>query len=112
MGKRSRSKSPPRPKIQKSRTTDTIIPETSPTVYNRWPSAQRQREGEGESDSEEKSGSEMIRRDVFTSKDKVNYLTFLKAQLMQEYGILPHSRTYYCLLFSLYHMFIVFVISY
>ena len=31
---------------------------------------------------------------------------------MQEYGILPHSRTYYCLLFSLYHMFIVFVISY
>ena len=32
--------------------------------------------------------------------------------LVQEYGILPHSRTYYCLLFSLYHMFIVFVISY
>ena len=31
---------------------------------------------------------------------------------IQEYGILPHSRTYYCLLFSLYHMFIVFVISY
>ena len=31
---------------------------------------------------------------------------------VQEYGILPHSRTYYCLLFSLYHMFIVFVISY
>ena len=31
---------------------------------------------------------------------------------LQEYGILPHSRTYYCLLFSLYHMFIVFVISY
>ena len=31
---------------------------------------------------------------------------------MQEYGILPHSRTYYCLLFSLYHMFIIFVISY
>ena len=32
--------------------------------------------------------------------------------LVQEYGILPHSRTYYCLLFSLYHMFIIFVISY
>ena len=32
--------------------------------------------------------------------------------ILQEYGILPHSRTYYCLLFSLYHMFIVFVISY
>ena len=31
---------------------------------------------------------------------------------MQEYGILPHSRPYYCLLFSLYHMFIIFVISY
>ena len=31
---------------------------------------------------------------------------------VQEYGILPHSRTYYCLLFSLYHMFIIFVISY
>ena len=31
---------------------------------------------------------------------------------MQEYGILLHSRTYYCLLFSLYHMFIIFVISY
>ena len=31
---------------------------------------------------------------------------------MQEYGILPHFRTYYCLLFSLYHMFIIFVISY
>ena len=33
-------------------------------------------------------------------------------EVVQEYGILPHSRTYYCLLFSLYHMFIVFVISY
>ena len=32
--------------------------------------------------------------------------------IVQEYGILPHSRTYYCLLFSLYHMFIIFVISY
>ena len=32
--------------------------------------------------------------------------------MLQEYGILPHSRTYYCLLFSLYHMFIIFVISY
>ena len=31
---------------------------------------------------------------------------------LQEYGILPHSRTYYCLLFSLYHMFIIFFISY
>ena len=31
---------------------------------------------------------------------------------LQEYGILPHSCTYYCLLFSLYHMFIIFVISY
>ena len=31
---------------------------------------------------------------------------------LQEYGILPHSRTYYCLLFSLYHMFIIFIISY
>ena len=31
---------------------------------------------------------------------------------LPEYGILPHSRTYYCLLFSLYHMFIIFVISY
>ena len=44
------------------------------------------------------------------------YLQFLPAnkirKLLQEYGILPHSRTYYCLLFSLYHMFIVFVISY
>ena len=86
MGKRSRSKSPPRPKIRKSRTTDTIILETSPTAYNRWPSVQRQQESEGESDSEEKSGSEIIRRDVFTSKDKVNYLTFLKAQLIS------HSR--------------------
>ena len=37
------------------------------------------------------------------------WLIFLR---VQEYGILPHSRTYYCLLFSLYHMFIVFVISY
>ena len=36
--------------------------------------------------------------------------SFLRS--LQEYGILPHSRTYYCLLFSLYHMFIVFVISY
>ena len=36
----------------------------------------------------------------------------LPSLLLQEYGILPHSRTYYCLLFSLYHMFIVFVISY
>ena len=35
-----------------------------------------------------------------------------EGRLVQEYGILPHSRTYYCLLFSLYHMFIVFVISY
>ena len=35
-----------------------------------------------------------------------------KIYVLQEYGILPHSRTYYCLLFSLYHMFIVFVISY
>ena len=34
------------------------------------------------------------------------------SRLVQEYGILPHSRTYYCLLFSLYHMFIIFVISY
>ena len=34
------------------------------------------------------------------------------AKGLQEYGILPHSRTYYCLLFSLYHMFIIFVISY
>ena len=25
---------------------------------------------------------------------------------MQEYGIPPHSRPYYCILFSLYHMFI------
>ena len=33
-------------------------------------------------------------------------------EYLQEYGILPHSRTYYCLLFSLYHMFIIFVISY
>ena len=31
---------------------------------------------------------------------------------VQEYSILRHSRTYYCLLFSLYHMFIIFVISY
>ena len=31
---------------------------------------------------------------------------------LQEYGIRPHSRTYYCLLFSFYHMFIIFVISY
>ena len=35
-----------------------------------------------------------------------------RPRTVQEYGILPHSRTYYCLLFSLYHMFIVFVISY
>ena len=35
-----------------------------------------------------------------------------EAKRVQEYGILPHSRTYYCLLFSLYHMFIIFVISY
>ena len=33
-------------------------------------------------------------------------------ECLQEYGILPHSRTYYCLLFSLYHMFIIFVIPY
>ena len=33
-------------------------------------------------------------------------------EAVQEYGILPHSHTYYCLLFSLYHMFIIFVISY
>ena len=33
-------------------------------------------------------------------------------RILQEYSILPHSRTYYCLLFSLYHMFIIFVISY
>ena len=31
---------------------------------------------------------------------------------MQEYGILLHSRTYYCLLFSLYHMLIIFGTSY
>ena len=31
---------------------------------------------------------------------------------LQEYSILPHSPTDYCLLFSLYHMFIIFVISY
>ena len=36
----------------------------------------------------------------------------LDGKRMQEYGILPHSRTYYYLLFSLYHMFIIFVISY
>ena len=36
----------------------------------------------------------------------------LSVKRLQEYGILPHSRTYYCLLFSLYHMFIIFVISY
>ena len=43
----------------------------------------------------------------------VLYKSVVKAgQCLQEYGILPHSRTYYCLLFSLYHMFIVFVISY
>ena len=40
------------------------------------------------------------------------YLPFEGRIMVQEYGILPHSRTYYCLLFSLYHMFIVFVISY
>ena len=38
--------------------------------------------------------------------------TRLSESPLQEYGILPHSRTYYCLLFSLYHMFIIFVISY
>ena len=32
--------------------------------------------------------------------------------VLQEYGILPHSRTHYCLLFSLYHMLIIFDISY
>ena len=31
---------------------------------------------------------------------------------MQECSILPHSHTYYCLLLSLCHMFIIFVISY
>ena len=31
---------------------------------------------------------------------------------LQECGILLHSRTYYCSLFSLCHMFIIFVISY
>ena len=31
---------------------------------------------------------------------------------LQEYGIVTHSRTYYCLLFSLCQMFIIFVISY
>ena len=39
-------------------------------------------------------------------------LTIAALMNVQEYGILPHSRTYYCLLFSLYHMFIIFVISY
>ena len=33
-------------------------------------------------------------------------------RILQEYSILPHSRTYYCLLFFLYHMFIIFAISY
>ena len=31
---------------------------------------------------------------------------------VQECSILPHSRTYYYLLFSLYFIFIIFVISY
>ena len=44
-------------------------------------------------------------------KETVAYHSETNA-IVQEYGILPHSRTYYCLLFSLYHMFIVFVISY
>ena len=45
--------------------------------------------------------------------DGINYkLLKVIKDTLQEYGILPHSRTYYCLLFSLYHMFIVFVISY
>ena len=46
----------------------------------------------------------------FTEADTLNIYAQLDS--LQEYGILPHSRTYYCLLFSLYHMFIVFVISY
>ena len=43
---------------------------------------------------------------------KILYTSMRLTGSVQEYGILPHSRTYYCLLFSLYHMFIVFVISY
>ena len=43
---------------------------------------------------------------------KAAYTRECSSNILQEYGILPHSRTYYCLLFSLYHMFIVFVISY
>ena len=52
-----------------------------------------------------------LERDIetYVEQDK---LGIPKKLLVQEYGILPHSRTYYCLLFSLYHMFIVFVISY
>ena len=41
-----------------------------------------------------------------------NFFTLLLKESMQEDGILPHSCTYYCLLFSLYHMFIIIVISY
>ena len=43
--------------------------------------------------------------------DKFFHSSFRRVS-MQEYGILLHSRTYYSLLFSLYHMFIIFVISY
>lgn len=75
MGKRSRSKSSPRAKNRKSRNIE-IIPETSPSEYNKWPSAQRGHESE--SDSDDNSGSEIIRRDVFNNKDKVNYLAFFE----------------------------------
>ena len=53
-------------------------------------------------------------RSTLTSYLDLNYLIpkANKCERLQEYGILPHSRTYYCLLFSLYHMFIIFVISY
>ena len=56
---------------------------------------------------EDYAAMDTTREDVLEVVKYVEVITPL-----QEYGILPHSRTYYCLLFSLYHMFIIFVISY
>ena len=50
--------------------------------------------------------------DIGDNTDMEDVLPPLMWRPLQEYVILLHSRTYYCLLFSLYHMFIIFVISY
>ena len=55
-------------------------------------------------------GEEVVKRERI--QDLIARVQRVVAEVVQEYGILPHSRTYHCLLFSLYHMFIIFVISY